>query len=132
MAERIQPFLMFQGGRAGEAMEFYTSLFDEDAVLVKQTFGPEGPGPEGTVMLGSIRIAGQTVLLSDSPIEHGFDFTPSSSLFVTCTDAPELDRLAAALEDGGVFLMEPGDHGFSRRFAWVQDRFGVSWQLNLE
>jgi predicted 3-demethylubiquinone-9 3-methyltransferase (glyoxalase superfamily) len=39
--------------------------------------------------------------------------------------------LFAGLSDGGAVLMEIGDHGFSRRFGWASDRFGVSWQPNL-
>ena len=45
--------------------------------------------------------------------------------------AEELDRLFAGLSEGGGVLMPVGEYGFSRRFAWVNDRFGVSWQLNL-
>jgi len=62
---------------------------------------------------------------------HEFTFTPAVSLFVQCEDEAELDRLHAALSEGGGELMPPGDYGFSRKFTWVNDRFGVSWQLNL-
>ena len=65
------------------------------------------------------------------PPVHAFDFTPSLSLFVDCADEAELERLFASLSDGGVVLMPLGDHGFSAGFGWVNDRFGVSWQLNL-
>ena len=61
-----------------------------------------------------------------------FAFTPSSSLFVTCESEAEFDRLSAALTEDGEVLMPPDNYGFSRKFAWVNDRFGVSWQLNLE
>lgn len=67
----------------------------------------------------------------DSPMKHGFTFTPAISLFVQCADEAELNRLYAALADGGAELMPLGNYGFSPKFGWVNDRFGVSWQLNL-
>ena len=67
----------------------------------------------------------------DSPVKHAFTFTPASSLFVECESEDEIDRIAAALGDGGAVLMPLADYGFSRRFTWLNDRFGVSWQLNL-
>ena len=68
----------------------------------------------------------------DSPIAHAFTFTPTFSLFVDCDSEAELHRIHDALVVGGATLMPLGDYGFSRRFAWISDRFGVSWQLNLK
>jgi predicted 3-demethylubiquinone-9 3-methyltransferase (glyoxalase superfamily) len=51
------------------------------------------------------------------------------SFFVPCASAVEVDRLYAALADGGSVLMELDSYPFAQRYAWVQDRFGVSWQL---
>src|SRR3712207_1814746 len=76
-------------------------------------------------------IAGQQFRCFDSPPVHDFTFTPSFSIWVEAASEEELDRLFAGLSEGGAVLMEVGDHGFSRRFGWVNDRFGVSWQLNL-
>jgi predicted 3-demethylubiquinone-9 3-methyltransferase (glyoxalase superfamily) len=73
----------------------------------------------------------QTILCIDSPAKHAFGFTPSFSLFVTCDDEAEIDRMSAALAEGGTFLMPLGSYGFSRKFAWLNDRYGVSWQINL-
>jgi predicted 3-demethylubiquinone-9 3-methyltransferase (glyoxalase superfamily) len=64
-------------------------------------------------------------------VRHDFDFTPSFSFFVVCSDDVEIRRLATALLDRGEVLMPLDDYGFSRLFAWVKDRFGVSWQLSL-
>ena len=66
------------------------------------------------------------------PGDHDFGFTPALSLYVACRNRPEIDRLFAALADGGQVLMALDDHGFSDRFGWVNDRFGVSWQLNVD
>ena len=76
-------------------------------------------------------LAGQVFRCFDSPPVHDFTFTPSFSIWVEATSEEEQDRLFAGLSEGGAVLMELGDHGFSRRFGWVNDRFGVSWQLNL-
>ena len=82
--------------------------------------------------LGRASIAGLTVLFSDSYVKHAFTFTPSISLFVTCRSEEEIERLSATLAKDGAELMPLASYGFSRKFAWVNDRFGVSWQLNLE
>jgi predicted 3-demethylubiquinone-9 3-methyltransferase (glyoxalase superfamily) len=67
----------------------------------------------------------------DSPVKHDFTFTPAISLFVDCATASEVDALFAKLSAGGRVLMPLDAYPFSRRFAWVNDRFGVSWQLSL-
>ncbi len=126
----ITPFLMFEGA-ATEAMDFYVSLFDDGEILSVTRRESEAPGTAGSVHLAEFRVAGQRVLCSDSSVHHNFSFTPSLSLFVRCRDEAELVRLHQALAEGGQELMPLGDYGFSTRFAWVNDRFGVSWQLNL-
>lgn len=131
VSQTIRPFLMFQDGRAEAAMTFYVSLFSDSEILGVERHGPKGPGPEGSVLLARFRIGGLEILCSDSYVRHAFDFTPSTSLFIDCASEGEIARLAAALGDGGAELMPLGDYGFSRRFAWVNDRFGVSWQINL-
>ena len=131
MAETMmQTFLMFEG-RAEEAMTFYTGLFADGEVLEVKKYGAGGPGKEGSVFKARFRAAGQTVLCTDSFVKHGFTFTPATSFFVDCATEAELERLYAALAQGGAELMPLGNYGFSRKFGWVNDRFGVSWQLNL-
>lgn len=129
-SQKITPFLMFEGD-AEDAMTFYTSLFDDAEVVGVSRYGAGGPGKEGSVQHATFSLAGQQIMCIDSPVAHGFTFTPAVSLFVQCEDEAEIDRLYAALAEGGSVLMPLGDHGFSARFGWVNDRFGVSWQLNL-
>jgi predicted 3-demethylubiquinone-9 3-methyltransferase (glyoxalase superfamily) len=129
--QTIRPFLMFQAQDAEAAMTFYVSLFPDSEILDVQRYGAAGPGPEGTLILARFRIGGHEILCSDSFVKHAFEFTPSSSLFVDCVSEDEIARLAAALADDGAVLMPLNNYGFSRRFTWVNDRFGVSWQLNL-
>jgi predicted 3-demethylubiquinone-9 3-methyltransferase (glyoxalase superfamily) len=130
---KARPFLMFEG-KAEQAMTFYVSLFPDSQFLNLERFGPDGPGgPDkaGTVLRGLIRVGGLEVMCFDSPVKHAFTFTPSVSLFVDFDDEAELRRVAAALSEGGQALMPLDNYGFSRLFVWLNDRYGVSWQLNL-
>jgi predicted 3-demethylubiquinone-9 3-methyltransferase (glyoxalase superfamily) len=130
MTQKIKTFLMFDG-KCEQAMNFYVSLFREAAIASLRRYGPEGPGAEGSVMQATFTLGGQTFMCIDSPVEHEFTFTPAMSLFVDCIDEAEIDALFAKLSDGGQVLMPLNAYPFSRRFAWLSDRFGVSWQLNL-
>jgi predicted 3-demethylubiquinone-9 3-methyltransferase (glyoxalase superfamily) len=120
--------LMF-AGQAEEAIGFYTSPFDDSGVEFIQRYGPDYPGPEGQVVHARFRLNGRPMMAMDSHLEQAFTFTPAISFFVTCPDEAEVDRLFAALSEGGSVMMELGKYPFAARYAWVQDRFGVSWQL---
>lgn len=119
-----RPFLMFQG-EAGPALDFYLATFPDVDILSRTD------GADGKVQRALLSLRGQEVMVFDSPPVHDFTFTPSFSFFIECEDDTEIERLSAALSEGGKVMMPLGDYGFSRRFAWVSDRFGVSWQVNL-
>ena len=82
-------------------------------------------------MRADFTLTGQPIICIDSPVKHAFTFTPSVPLFVDCADEAEIDTLFAKLSSGGAVMMGLAHYGFSRKFAWVADRFGVSWQLSL-
>jgi predicted 3-demethylubiquinone-9 3-methyltransferase (glyoxalase superfamily) len=129
--DKIAPLLMF-AGQAEEAIAFYIGLFDDSDLLFMQKYGPEYPGgPEGQVVHARFTLNGKLFMAMDSAVEQPFTFTPSISFFVNCADEAEIDRLFAALSEGGV-LMPLDTYPFATRYAWVHDRFGVSWQLNLQ
>ena len=121
MPKQVVPFLMFQGANAERAMTFYTSLFADGRIVDITRYGPEGPGPEGTVQVARFALAGQEFLCSDSFVAHGFDFTRAFSVWIETESEDELQRLFAALGDGGAQLMPLDDYGFSRRFGWVNE-----------
>ena len=131
MARTVTPFLMFYGV-AEEAMMFYVSLFNGSEVRNVERYGPGEQGAEGSIKIADFTVDGQHFRCIDSPVKHAFSFTPSISIFVDCEDEAELDRVFKELSAGGEVLMPVGDYGFSAKFGWVNDRFGVSWQLNLE
>jgi predicted 3-demethylubiquinone-9 3-methyltransferase (glyoxalase superfamily) len=131
MSTKVQPFLMFQG-KAEEAMNFYVSLLPGSKITDIVRYGPGEAGAEGSVMKASFSLAGQKILCIDSPVKHNFTFTPAFSFFIQCESDEEIRRLSSALLEGGVALMPLDNYGFSRQFAWVNDRYGVSWQMNLD
>lgn len=128
--QQLSPFLMFENGRAEEALNFYVDLFGGEVVLIDR-YGPENPAMNGRVRLATFAIAGTQVNIIDSPVPHGFGFTPALSLFYRATSRAELDRLwNGLLGGGGHALMPLSDYGFGP-FGWLNDGYGVSWQLNL-
>jgi predicted 3-demethylubiquinone-9 3-methyltransferase (glyoxalase superfamily) len=130
MARAILTQLMFEGA-AEEAMNLYVSLIKGSAIQRIERYARGEQGAEGSVKRAEFTLGGQHLSCIDSPVKHGFTFTPSVSLFVECEGEAELDGAFQQLVAGGAVLMPPGSYGFSTKFAWVQDRFGVSWQLNL-
>ncbi|MEB3222461.1 MAG: VOC family protein [Candidatus Sericytochromatia bacterium] len=115
---RILPSLMYsdaQRGRARDAIALYTGLFPDSEVLAVEHHGEGGH----LIALARLRLGPQPLVVMDSPIDHGFTFTEGLSLSVCCTDQAEVDRLWDVLTAGG----RPGPCG------WLQDRFGVSWQI---
>lgn len=133
---RFTPFLLFVGeqcGRAEAAIALYTSAFKDSRVDHIERWGPEDePEVDGTVKHASFSLDGQEFMAQDSALGHQFTFTPALSIFVRCDSEPEIDELFARLSDGGQVLMELAQYPFSEKFAWLNDPFGVSWQLSLD
>ncbi len=132
--QKLTTFLMFVGidGKAEEAVNFYVSLFGDSRVVRMERFGPGEPGREGSVKRADFILNGQEFKAMDGGPVHNFAFTPSMSVFVTCESEEEIDNLFANLSEDGKVHMPLDRYPFSRKFAWVEDRYGVSWQLNLQ
>lgn len=130
--QKITPCLWFDN-QAEAAAEFYTSLFKDSKIGTVTRYGKEGfeihGQPEGQAMTGEFDLAGyKFVGLNGGP--H-FKFTPAISFFVTCETAAEVDTLWQKLSDGGLVLMELNKYDWSEKYGWVQDRYGLSWQIAL-
>jgi predicted 3-demethylubiquinone-9 3-methyltransferase (glyoxalase superfamily) len=133
--QKTATVLMFVGdqcGKAEEAMNFYTSLLKNSEVknILYYTAGEHG-GKDGTVKHATFTLAGQEYMANDSSLEHKFSFTPSISIYVNCESDEEIELLFKKLSEGGSAFMPLNNYGFSKKFAWLKDRYGVSWQLNL-
>ena len=130
----IATCLMFVGdqcGKAEEAIQLYIDVFDDSKILDIVRHQGSDIDADDTILTGSFILNGTKFQAMDSAHGHEFTFTPAISLSVECESAEEFDRACTMLVKDGKELMAPGDYGFSRKFGWVEDRYGVSWQLNL-
>jgi len=130
--QKIISHLWFDG-QAEEAAAFYTSIIADSEigrVTRYESAGAQVSGQSvGQVMTVEFKLGGQTfIALNGGP---QFKFTPAISLFVNGENREEVDGIWEKLVDGGFALMELGEYPFSERFGWVQDKYGLSWQVNL-
>jgi predicted 3-demethylubiquinone-9 3-methyltransferase (glyoxalase superfamily) len=126
--QTISPFLWFDT-RAEEAAKFYTSVFKNSKILGDAKYPEGSPGPAGTVMTVEMLLEGQHfTALNGGPI---FKLTPAISFFVHCESAEEVDALWNKFLPGGKVMMELKEYPYSKRYGWIQDKFGVTWQLML-
>ncbi|WP_076572834.1 VOC family protein [Salimicrobium salexigens] len=112
-------------------MNYYTSLIEDSSITNIVRYGADQGRKEGTVMQAPFSLKGQEFMCMDSPPVHDFTFTPSFSVFLTCDSEDEMNHLYESLLMEGEALMPLDDYGFSKKFGWINDKFGVSWQLNL-
>ena len=112
----ITPFLWFDGV-AEEAVNFYVSIFKNSKVKSLNRIGKGGHLPSGTVMSATFQLEGQDFYaLNGGPM---FKFSPAISFFVSCKTQAEVDRLWEKLSEGGQ----------KQQCGWLQDKYGVSWQI---
>jgi predicted 3-demethylubiquinone-9 3-methyltransferase (glyoxalase superfamily) len=131
LAKPITPHLWFDT-QAREAAEFYCSVFPDSSIDSLVTLRDT---PSGDCDVLSFRLHGQPFMaISAGPV---FTFNPSVSFIVNFDPSREpdaaarLERTWAALADGGKVLMALDAYPFSKRYGWLQDRYGLSWQLIL-
>lgn len=123
--EKITPFLWFEK-EAGEVAGFYTSIFQDSKIKNKITLHNT---PSGTVEIITSELFGQEfTVMAAGPL---FRFTPAVSFLVACTAAEEVDRLWGTLSQGGSVFMALDRYPFSEKYGWLQDRYGLSWQIML-
>lgn len=133
MSKKITPFLWFDT-HAEEAITLYTSIFENSRIVNIKRYpdspqvGPI-PGMEGRVLTAEFELAGQRFFALDGgPV---FKFTPAISFFVNCETEAEIDTLWERLSEGGSVLMPLQAYPFSSKFGWLEDKFGLSWQLSI-
>ena len=118
LEQKIVPFLWFEEG-AEKALKFYASVFKGAKITGVCRYGKEGPGKPGTVMTGTIEIAGQRFSVINGGKLPGFKFTPAISFFVNCATQKEVDRYWEKLSAGGKKI----------QCGWLTDKYGVTWQI---
>lgn len=129
---QITPFLTFQDNNAETAMNFYIELFDNSKVVNIQRWGKDAPVEEGKILHATFSLNGKMFMFSDSPPIHEWGFTPAVSNYIDCENETELVNLFSKLSENGKIMMPLDNYGFSQKFGFVEDQFGVSWQLNLK
>lgn len=128
--QRITPNLWFDRV-AEDAANYYVSVFRNSHVgrLTRASrAGFEIHGlSEGTVMTIEFQVEGfHFIAINGGPL---FKFTPAISFLVACQTRKEVDYIWKKISDGGSALMELGEYPFSARYGWMQDRYGLSWQV---
>ncbi len=120
--QAIAPTLMYNGeqqGRAEEAVKFYISHFPNSSIEHLALYEPGEPGPTGQIKHAGFLLRGQDFAAMDSQMPTPIPFTPGISFFVNCEKQEEVDELWEKLSTGGR----------KDRCGWLQDKFGVSWQI---
>ena len=134
--QKTATFLMFVGdqcGKAEEAIKLYISLFKNSQITHIERWKSDEPGgKEGLIKQATFTLDGTEYMVSENTFEHGFTFTPATSIYVNCADETELQSLFQQLSEGGSVMMPIDNYGFSTRFGWLADKYGVSWQLNVK
>ena len=116
MQKKITTFLTYDN-QAEEAINFYTSIFENSRILSTNRYGDAGPGPKGSLMTATFELEGEEfIALNGGP---SFSFSQGISLLVRCETQAEVDELWEKLSEGG----QQGPCG------WLTDKFGVSWQV---
>ncbi len=134
MSSKIKTFLLFTGqnhGRAEEAVKFYIDLFEDSEIGAIEHYAADGPEPEGTVKQAHFSLNGQNFVAKDSHLKHNFDFTPAISFYIESNVEEDIEIAFRRLAKDGVVFMPLEKYPFSPKFGWVQDKFGISWQLTL-
>ncbi|MGB4076411.1 MAG: VOC family protein [Minisyncoccia bacterium] len=133
--QKTKTFLMFVGdkcGKAEEAIKLYISLIPNSEIIKIERWSEGEPmSVAGQIKTVLFTLAGSEYMASENTAPHQFAFTPAISIFVECADDGEINRLHQELSKDGKEFMPLDNYGFSKKFAWVEDRYGVSWQLNL-
>jgi predicted 3-demethylubiquinone-9 3-methyltransferase (glyoxalase superfamily) len=115
--QKISPFIWFDSN-AEEAMNFYLSVFKNSKLISVAHNPPGAPGAEGALLVASIQLEGQEIVLMNGGPGH--PLTDAISLTINCESQEEVDYYWSRLLEGG---------GREIACGWLQDRFGLYWQV---
>ena len=123
----MKPFITLEG-KAKQALDLYKAVFPSfDLISIQNHAEPH----DELIMVATFSVEGQEVMISDSPISHEWEITPGISFFVELSSEKDLENYANSLSRNGKVMMPAGNYGFSKMFTWVEDEFGINWQLNV-
>jgi predicted 3-demethylubiquinone-9 3-methyltransferase (glyoxalase superfamily) len=130
--QKITPFLWFDN-QTEEAVNFYIAVFNRSKIKTTTRYEEESAKasgmPKNSVMTMAFQIEDQDfVAINGGP---AFKINPSVSFFVYATTEAEVEELWNKLSAGGKILMELDKYPFSEKYGWVEDKFGVSWQIMI-
>jgi predicted 3-demethylubiquinone-9 3-methyltransferase (glyoxalase superfamily) len=120
--QKFTPSIMFTGkqfGKAEEAVNFYTSVFEESSVMLISKYKKEDNDVEGTVNHAQFRLRSRVFMAMDSSNMHNFSFNEAISFVVECDTQKEIDFFWNILTEGGE----------ESQCGWLKDKYGVSWQI---
>jgi predicted 3-demethylubiquinone-9 3-methyltransferase (glyoxalase superfamily) len=126
-SQKITPFLWFDG-KAEEAAKFYVSIFKNSKIVTMKPWGEGSPFPKEQIMNATFELDGQQFYAFDAGPQ--FKFNPSISFFVVCETEAETDDVWQKLVDGGNVMMALDKYDWSKKYGWLQDCFGISWQVS--
>jgi len=122
VGQKFTPSLMFtqeNGGKAEQAIHFYTSVFDDSSVKGIMRYTASDPDVEGTIKHAQFKLGNRVFMAMDSSFPHQFSFNEAFSFVVDCETQEEIDyywgKLSAVPE--------------AEQCGWLKDQFGVSWQI---
>lgn len=132
-ASKITTCLWFDS-EAGEAVDFYSGIFKNSGSGRRMHYGKAGQDihgqPPGKLLTVEFWIEDHQFLgLNGGP---NFQFNPSVSIFVLCESQPEVETYAERLSESGEILMPVGKYEWSQSYTWIQDKFGLNWQIMMD
>lgn len=121
-SQKIVPTLLFvnqKNARVKEALDYYNRIFPDSGTFFEAPHSPESGMPDGALLFAQFRLKGKVFNAMSSTMPHDYDFTPGNSFVVECQTQEEIDYFWESLGKDGKYSM----------CGWLEDKFGVSWQI---
>jgi predicted 3-demethylubiquinone-9 3-methyltransferase (glyoxalase superfamily) len=121
-SQRIVPSLLFVNqkmGRVQEAVHYYTTTFPKSTILLEAPYPTSAGDMAGKILFAQFKINGFIMNAMSSSLQHDYDFTPGWSFVLECDTQDEIDFYWNKLGEDGTYSM----------CGWLEDKFGVSWQI---